>query len=219
MSSIRVRWARPRLVVQRHSRASHSTPEGAPSSTAIRRGTGSRRSSPMPAPTTLIGYSPSRELTDGKFHRIEVRVTRPGVRVTARRGYWAPPPAELSASPKPAPDPSSAAPSGRSCRSTRVARSTCGWAVHRQPNRQTEVQSRGRPSATLEEAARRCSRSSRLAQGSGASLGAPQTIAAPLPARRPSRDSARARPISFRMTVRAPDGSEVDRWTDRLVVT
>lgn len=38
----------------------------------------------------LLGYSPSRDLNDGKFHRIDVRVKRRGVRVLARRGYWAP---------------------------------------------------------------------------------------------------------------------------------
>ncbi|MEQ1898358.1 MAG: VWA domain-containing protein [Vicinamibacterales bacterium] len=38
----------------------------------------------------VLGYTPSRTASDGRFHRIEVRVTRPGVRVTARKGYWAP---------------------------------------------------------------------------------------------------------------------------------
>lgn len=45
----------------------------------------------------LIGYTPSRELADGKFHRIDVRVARRGVRVLARRGYWAPRAEELTA--------------------------------------------------------------------------------------------------------------------------
>jgi VWFA-related protein len=53
----------------------------------------------------LIGYTPSRELSDGKFHRINVRVKRPGVRVTARRGYWAPTAEELNPPPGPPPDP------------------------------------------------------------------------------------------------------------------
>ena len=50
-SSILVRWGRLRLAVPRRSRASRSTPEGGPSSTATHRGTGSRKCSPMPAPT------------------------------------------------------------------------------------------------------------------------------------------------------------------------
>ncbi|HET9704957.1 MAG TPA: VWA domain-containing protein [Vicinamibacterales bacterium] len=37
----------------------------------------------------LVGYTPTRRANDGKFHEIEVRVKRGGVRVTARRGYWA----------------------------------------------------------------------------------------------------------------------------------
>ena len=45
----------------------------------------------------LIGYSPTRRENDGKFHEIKVRVKRRGVRVTARRGYWAPTEKELTA--------------------------------------------------------------------------------------------------------------------------
>lgn len=38
----------------------------------------------------LLGYTPTRESDDGKFHKIEVKVKRPGTDVLARRGYWAP---------------------------------------------------------------------------------------------------------------------------------
>ncbi|HSK08053.1 MAG TPA: VWA domain-containing protein [Vicinamibacterales bacterium] len=38
----------------------------------------------------ILGYYPERDRRDGKFHAIEVRVTRPGLRVEARRGYVAP---------------------------------------------------------------------------------------------------------------------------------
>ena len=35
----------------------------------------------------LVGYAPTREMADGKFHKIDVEVKRPRVRVVARRGY------------------------------------------------------------------------------------------------------------------------------------
>jgi VWFA-related protein len=45
----------------------------------------------------LLGYSPTRKGNDGKFHEIKVRVKRRGVRLTSRRGYWAPSEKELTA--------------------------------------------------------------------------------------------------------------------------
>jgi hypothetical protein len=37
----------------------------------------------------LIGYNSSQAPTDGKFHKIDVDVTRKGVEVRSRKGYWA----------------------------------------------------------------------------------------------------------------------------------
>jgi hypothetical protein len=37
----------------------------------------------------LLGYNSSQAPTDGKFHKIDVDVTRKGVEVRARKGYWA----------------------------------------------------------------------------------------------------------------------------------
>ena len=50
----------------------------------------------------VIAYSPTNTNFDGKYRTIDVSVTRPGVKVRARRGYLALPPAMLL-SPKPAP--------------------------------------------------------------------------------------------------------------------
>lgn len=50
----------------------------------------------------LLGYTPARDVADGRFHKIEVKVRRRGVRVLARKGYWAPRAEELHARP---PDP------------------------------------------------------------------------------------------------------------------
>jgi hypothetical protein len=47
----------------------------------------------------LLGYTPARAFADGRFHRIDVTVKRRGVRVTARRGYWAPTEKETTAAP------------------------------------------------------------------------------------------------------------------------
>jgi hypothetical protein len=38
----------------------------------------------------LLGYEPANTRRDGRFRRIEVRVNHPGMRVQARRGYFAP---------------------------------------------------------------------------------------------------------------------------------
>jgi len=38
----------------------------------------------------LLGYSPSNAKSDGRFRRIKVEVTRPGVKLQARPGYFAP---------------------------------------------------------------------------------------------------------------------------------
>lgn len=56
----------------------------------------------------LLGYNSTFTEPDGKFHEIRVRVKRPGVRVRARRGYWAMTAADAAraeaiANPKPGP--------------------------------------------------------------------------------------------------------------------
>jgi VWFA-related protein len=56
----------------------------------------------------LLAYSSTKVASDGKFHKIKVRVKRSGANVRSRKGYWAPTAAETSlmkASTRPAPPP------------------------------------------------------------------------------------------------------------------
>jgi VWFA-related protein len=45
----------------------------------------------------VLGYTPTRSTDDGKYHKINVKVRRPGVRVIARQGYLAPSTKEMEA--------------------------------------------------------------------------------------------------------------------------
>jgi len=37
----------------------------------------------------VLGFAPPVEARDGKFHKLDVKITRPGVTVRSRAGYWA----------------------------------------------------------------------------------------------------------------------------------
>ena len=78
----------------------------------------------------LIGYAPTRELNDGKFHKIAVKVKRKGARTVARRGYWAPSADEMNTVAPPPLEPavSSALTNLQSRRENRVAHVETGFA-------------------------------------------------------------------------------------------
>jgi VWFA-related protein len=168
----------------------------------------------------LIGYTPSRQVTDGKFHRIEVRVARPGVRVTARRGYWAPTPAEVNPTPAPAPDP------------TRISALAALAPLHRgRPievwvgsspgsDGRTDVQVAWEGMASGGSTPGTALEVEPIARGTGTAAAPSQTI----PSVTGGSATAVARfrlepgPASLRMTLRDAEGSLLDRWTDSLVV-
>jgi VWFA-related protein len=169
----------------------------------------------------LIGYTPSRERADGKFHRIEVKVKRSGVRVTARRGYWAPTPEETNPAPVAPPNPRltealtalivpnanrllnvwiGSQPGTNGATSLQMAWDTASRDADELPA-VVEVQpvSRGdsEPLAPAQEV------------GTTAVSGGPPTVASfELP----------PGPAALKVTVRTAGGSVIDRWTQSFVV-
>ena len=118
----------------------------------------------------LIGYTPTRELNDGKFHRFEVKVKRRGARTVARKGYWAPTEEELT--PR-AGRSGRAGRLGRTDRSCRRARTT-GWrtsppASGRAPTARRRCWRSGSPSPASATAPSGCT--SKHAAADGATLG------------------------------------------------
>ncbi len=79
----------------------------------------------------LIGYAPSRELNDGKFHKIAVKVKRRGARTVARKGYWSPTAEEMTPVPAPILEPAvqGALTSLQARQDDRVAHVTTGFAA------------------------------------------------------------------------------------------
>jgi VWFA-related protein len=169
----------------------------------------------------LLGYTPLRDMADGKFHRIEVKVRRPGARVLARRGYWAPTEEEMNpVVVAEAPDPgltealselveplggrAVAVWIGASRGSDALTRLTVTW----EPTGPT---ARKRPTRLIVE---------RVA-GPGAGSEAAHAIASghdPSAATSATFDVEADREIVLRLTAEAADGSVIDRWDQPLRV-
>ncbi|HVG83509.1 MAG TPA: VWA domain-containing protein [Vicinamibacterales bacterium] len=169
----------------------------------------------------LIGYAPTRQLSDGKFHKIHVRVKRSGVRVTARRGYWAPTEAESNPEPAAPTDPTLTGalrelvtPGGPDRRVIDI------WVG-------TEPADYGLSKVHVSwEAASRSADTPATVElepvtRTGASLYPSQTIgSAPKEGAAPTVASFHLKPgpAALKVTLRSPGGSVLDRWTQSLVV-
>jgi VWFA-related protein len=172
----------------------------------------------------LVGYTPSRELADGKFHRIDVNVKRRGVRVLARRGYWAPRAEELTPAEPPAPlEPklSSALATFSGPSDGRIIDAWVG--THLGPD------GRARVMVTWEAAARRAGTATPtrlsvepLVRMGGDVLAPPQTIASvAAPGAEPAIASFALDPGAaavVRLSVLAASGDVLDRWTEPVAL-
>jgi VWFA-related protein len=169
----------------------------------------------------LIGYAPTRQLSDGKFHKISVRVKRSGVRVSARRGYWAPSEVETNRAPEPPPDSALTSalselvtPRGPDLRLVEmwVGTEAAEYGLSTVRVSWELVRSTGEIPASMEvEPVTR----------NGASLYPAQTIyTTPKEEERPTIAAFSLKPGSaaLRVTLRSAGGSVIDRWTQSLAV-
>lgn len=172
----------------------------------------------------LVGYTPSRELADGKFHRIDVDVKRRGVRVLARRGYWAPRAEELvpkEAPPPPEPALAAALAGFHGPAAGRVVDTWIGMEL--------EVDGRARLTVTWEPAVRRAAGTAAAARVmvepltriGGDALAPPQTIASVTSndeAPRLAAFTLDPGAASVRLTALDASGEALDRWTEPVDV-
>jgi VWFA-related protein len=169
----------------------------------------------------LIGYSPARPRLDGKFHKINVRVKRSGVRVTARRGYWAPTEAESNPAPAKPADPKLTGALSELVTRTGDERLIDVWVG-------TEPGEDGHSAVhvTWELARRSVDASPAVVEvepvtRTGTTLGEAQSIQT-LPREGDAATVAsyqlKPGPLALRVTVRSDGGSVLDRWTQSLVV-
>jgi VWFA-related protein len=167
----------------------------------------------------LVAYAPTRELADGRFHKIDVEVKRRGLRVTARRGYWAPKATELNAPPPKlvAPEVMTALTDLAEPKSGRTAEVWIGYA--RGADKLTSVTVTWDPTVRVGTDAAVKLDVERLAAD-----GTPEAAAQSL-ARREGAAAASAARFSLptgkstlRFTTYATDGEVLDRWTEDLNV-
>jgi VWFA-related protein len=173
----------------------------------------------------LLGYTPSRQEDDGKFHKISVKVKRPGVDVLARKGYWAPKPGEVSAAAEVAATPATP---GLTEALAPMVTSRAGRAVDVWIGESVDGEGKSRVQVTWEPAARGQADAAvpvaldveRVVDGKpvGAALEGitsstgVQADGALASLELPPGDA------TLRFTARAKDGAPVDRWTQAVTV-
>lgn len=172
----------------------------------------------------LLGYEPARDPADGRFHKIEVKVRRKDVRVLARKGYWAPKPAELTAAREATPAAPPAITQALAAVSRQARPRSCLDWIGLGPleSGQTTVTVACAPSAVTAAGA-----TTRARESAGFEVRVLDTdgrVVAAHAAARGTGDCWQARftaapgPLSLRMVATDNDGGEIDGWTRALTV-
>ncbi len=163
----------------------------------------------------LIGYAPTRELNDGKFHKLSVRVKRRGAKTVARKGYWSPTAEEMTPVVMPALEPnvSGALTTLQARQDDRVAHVSTGFAPA--PNGAVRVTATWRPVPGVKDRPERLRIEARSA--AGVALGTAEDALGPTGTGVVHLDVPPGA-LLVRFSVAEPGGEIIDRWEAPVTV-
>ncbi len=171
----------------------------------------------------LIGYAPTRSEDDGKFHKISVKVKRPGVRVIHRSGYWAPSRKELDAAAEAANRPPVPGVAGamKALARTEPRGTVQGWVgFSRAPDGRTQAIVTWEPSIPPPPTPVERVEMEIVPEGAKGPMGPPVVLAAGAPGQPRPKATLVLSPgvVLARFTAFAADGSAVDRWEQQVTI-
>jgi VWFA-related protein len=173
----------------------------------------------------LLAYAPTRVAADGKFREIDVRVTRKGLRVLARKGYWAPSEKEVTAAAAVETPPPAVTSALRSLSEVDARRLVTTWTgIETEPGGRATVVVAWTPATRRGVEAQAVGAVRIVARDGAEQVIADERVAAD---RRPGTGgepvgaftfTAGAGVVTLAVTVEGTDGAALDRWTERLTV-
>ncbi len=172
----------------------------------------------------LIGYSPTRTEDDGKYHKISVKVKRPGAHVLAREGYWAPSRKEMDAAAEIASRPQvpGVANAMKNMARLEPRGAVQAWfGLSRTPEGKTQATLTWDPATTAPSAPVDRLELEIVPAGSRTPIGPPLVVPSTPPGQRTRpRGSILLPPgeVLLRFTARTVDGAAVDRWEQPFAI-
>jgi VWFA-related protein len=172
----------------------------------------------------LLGYAPTRTEDDGKYHKISVKVKRPGVHVLAREGYWAPSRRELTAAAEAAnrPQVPGVATAMKTMARLEPRGAVQAWfGLSRMPEGGTQATVTWEPAIGTQTPQTDRLELEIVPAGARVPRGQPLVVPAPAPGQRNRPRGSLVLPpgeVLLRFTARSVDGAAVDRWEQPVVI-